>query len=138
MAGSEILMDGGIRRGTDVLKALALGARAVLIGRPVLWGLGAGGTDGVLRMVELIRGELVSAMGHMRRHVGDGRAAVDHRPAGTLGVQPGATSVPPAVVAVTRKHGWPGLLVREWPSRAAEPDDTGAFQSSAGASAAPP
>ena len=60
----EILMDGGIRRGTDVLKALALGARAVLIGRPVLWGLGAGGTDGVLRMVELIRGELVSAMGH--------------------------------------------------------------------------
>ena len=60
----EVLMDGGIRRGTDVLKALALGARAVLIGRPVLWGLGAGGTDGVLRMVELIRGELVSAMGH--------------------------------------------------------------------------
>ena len=60
----EILMDGGIRRGTDVLKALALGARAVLIGRPVLWGLGAGGTDGILRMVELIRGELVSAMGH--------------------------------------------------------------------------
>ena len=47
-----------------MLKALALGARAVLIGRPVLWGLGAGGTDGILRMVELIRGELVSAMGH--------------------------------------------------------------------------
>ena len=62
--GLEILMDGGIRRGTDVLKALALGARAVLIGRPVLWGLGAGGTDGILRMVELIRGELISAMGH--------------------------------------------------------------------------
>ena len=60
----EILMDGGIRRGTDVLKALALGAQAVLIGRPVLWGLGAGGTAGVLRMVELIQGELVSAMGH--------------------------------------------------------------------------
>ena len=36
----------------------------MLIGRPVLWGLGAGGTDGVVRMVELIRGELVSAMGH--------------------------------------------------------------------------
>ena len=82
----EILMDGGIRRGTDVLKALALGARAVLIGRPVLWGLGAGGTDGVLRMVELIRGELVSAMGHTRRHVRDGRAALDHRPAGALGI----------------------------------------------------
>jgi isopentenyl diphosphate isomerase/L-lactate dehydrogenase-like FMN-dependent dehydrogenase len=60
----EVLMDGGIRRGTDVLKALALGARAVLIGRPVIWGLGAGGTEGVLRMVALIHGELVSAMGH--------------------------------------------------------------------------
>jgi 4-hydroxymandelate oxidase len=60
----DVLMDGGVRRGTDVLKALALGARAVLIGRPVLWGLGAGGTDGLLRMVELMRGELVSAMGH--------------------------------------------------------------------------
>jgi isopentenyl diphosphate isomerase/L-lactate dehydrogenase-like FMN-dependent dehydrogenase len=66
MAGGqlEILMDGGIRRGTDVLKALALGARAVLIGRPVQWGLGAGGTPGILRLVELMRGELVSAMGH--------------------------------------------------------------------------
>ena len=63
-AGCEVLIDGGIRRGTDVLKALALGARAVLIGRPVLWGLGAGGTEGVLRMVSLIRGELISAMGH--------------------------------------------------------------------------
>jgi 4-hydroxymandelate oxidase len=60
----EILLDGGIRRGTDVLKALALGARAVLIGRPVLWGLGAGGTAGVLRMVALMHGELISAMGH--------------------------------------------------------------------------
>jgi isopentenyl diphosphate isomerase/L-lactate dehydrogenase-like FMN-dependent dehydrogenase len=60
----EVYVDGGIRRGTDVLKALALGARAVLIGRPVLWGLGAGGSDGVIRMVDLIRGELVSAMGH--------------------------------------------------------------------------
>lgn len=60
----DVLVDGGVRRGTDVLKALALGARAVLIGRPVLWGLGAGGTEGLLRMVELIRGELVSAMGH--------------------------------------------------------------------------
>ncbi|HEV8489899.1 MAG TPA: alpha-hydroxy acid oxidase [Candidatus Limnocylindrales bacterium] len=60
----DVLVDGGIRRGTDVLKALALGARAVLIGRPVLWGLGAGGTEGIIRMMELIGGELVSAMGH--------------------------------------------------------------------------
>ena len=47
-------MDGGVRRGTDVLKALALGARAVLIGRPVQWGLAAGGEAGIVRMVELI------------------------------------------------------------------------------------
>jgi isopentenyl diphosphate isomerase/L-lactate dehydrogenase-like FMN-dependent dehydrogenase len=58
----EILTDGGIRRGTDVLKALALGARAVLIGRPVFWGLATGGAAGLGAMVELIRGELVSAM----------------------------------------------------------------------------
>jgi 4-hydroxymandelate oxidase len=60
----EVLFDGGIRRGTDVLKALALGARAVLIGRPVFWGLGTGGAPGLQRLVELIRGELISAMGH--------------------------------------------------------------------------
>src|SRR5262249_23671988 len=45
----EVLMDGGVRRGTDVLKALALGARAVLIGRPYLWGLALGGEEGALR-----------------------------------------------------------------------------------------
>ena len=45
----EVLLDGGVRRGTDVVKALALGARAVLVGRPVLWGLAAGGRDGVAR-----------------------------------------------------------------------------------------
>ena len=60
----QVLFDGGVRRGTDVLKALALGARAVLIGRPVFWGLGTGGTPGLLRLVELMRGELISAMGH--------------------------------------------------------------------------
>ena len=60
----EILFDGGIRRGTDVLKALSLGARAVLLGRPVFWGLGTGGTPGLLRYVELVRGELISALGH--------------------------------------------------------------------------
>ena len=60
----ELLFDGGVRRGTDVLKALALGARAVLIGRPIFWGLGTGGSVGLLRLLELMRGELVSAMGH--------------------------------------------------------------------------
>ncbi len=58
----EILTDGGIRRGTDVLKALALGARAVLVGRPVFWGLATGGAAGLAAMIELIRGELISAM----------------------------------------------------------------------------
>jgi isopentenyl diphosphate isomerase/L-lactate dehydrogenase-like FMN-dependent dehydrogenase len=58
----EILLDGGVRRGTDVLKALALGARAVLIGRPYLWGLAAGGEVGVRQVIELLRAEIVSAM----------------------------------------------------------------------------
>ena len=58
----EVYMDGGVRRGTDVLKALALGARAVLLGRPVQWGLATGGEAGILRMVELIAGELHSGM----------------------------------------------------------------------------
>jgi len=54
----EVLVDGGIRRGTDVLKALALGARAALAGRAVLWGLVAGGEDGVVRVLELLRNEI--------------------------------------------------------------------------------
>ena len=53
-----VLMDGGIRRGTDVVKALALGARAVLVGRPVLWGLAVDGQAGVERVLEMLRGEL--------------------------------------------------------------------------------
>jgi len=51
----EVLMDGGIRRGTDVLVALALGARAVLLGRPVLWGLAVGGEAGAARVLSLLR-----------------------------------------------------------------------------------
>jgi 4-hydroxymandelate oxidase len=54
----EVLLDGGIRRGTDVLKALAFGARAVLVGRPVYWGLAAGGEAGVRHILELLRAEL--------------------------------------------------------------------------------
>ena len=59
----EVLMDGGVRRGTDVLKALGLGARAVLVGRPVLWGLASGGEAGVRFTLEMLRSELVMAMG---------------------------------------------------------------------------
>jgi 4-hydroxymandelate oxidase len=58
----DVLVDGGIRRGTDVLKALALGAKAVLLGRPVLWGLGVGGEAGVQHVIELLRDELDLAM----------------------------------------------------------------------------
>ena len=58
----EVYMDGGVRRGTHVLKALALGARAVLIGRPVIWGLAAGGQTGVARVLEMFRAELTLAM----------------------------------------------------------------------------
>jgi 4-hydroxymandelate oxidase len=58
----EVYVDGGIRRGTDILKALALGARAVLVGRPVLWGLAAGGAEGAYRVLEILRRELELAM----------------------------------------------------------------------------
>jgi L-lactate dehydrogenase (cytochrome) len=57
-SGIEIHMDGGIRSGQDVIKALALGARGVYIGRPFLYGLGAGGKAGVTRCLEIIRKEL--------------------------------------------------------------------------------
>lgn len=60
---AEVFVDGGIRRGTDVLKALALGARAVLIGRPYMWGLAAYGEAGVQRVIEILRVELENAMG---------------------------------------------------------------------------
>jgi 4-hydroxymandelate oxidase len=59
---AEILLDGGIRRGTDVVKAIALGARAVLVGRPVLWGLAADGERGVTRVLEILRDELDTAL----------------------------------------------------------------------------
>jgi 4-hydroxymandelate oxidase len=58
----DVLVDGGIRRGTDVLKALALGARAVLVGRPVIWGLAAGGAEGVHRVLEMLLAELDAAL----------------------------------------------------------------------------
>ncbi len=57
-----LLVDGGIRRGTDVLKALALGASAVLVGRPYLYGLSVAGADGVARVIEILRTELQMAM----------------------------------------------------------------------------
>ena len=61
--GLEVFIDGGIRRGTDVVKAPALGARAVCVGRPVIWGLSHAGENGVLQVLEMLRYEIDSAMG---------------------------------------------------------------------------
>jgi isopentenyl diphosphate isomerase/L-lactate dehydrogenase-like FMN-dependent dehydrogenase len=58
----EVLVDGGIRRGTDVLVALALGATAVQVGRPALWGLAAGGEEGARHVLELLRAEVDLAL----------------------------------------------------------------------------
>jgi L-lactate dehydrogenase (cytochrome)/glycolate oxidase len=66
----EVLLDGGIRRGSDVVKAVALGARAVMIGRAYLWGLAANGQAGVENVLDILRGGIDSAM------MGLGRASV--------------------------------------------------------------
>jgi 4-hydroxymandelate oxidase len=57
-----VLMDGGVRRGTDIVKALALGASAVLVGRPTAWGLAVNGEQGVVDVLEILRTELMNAM----------------------------------------------------------------------------
>lgn len=68
----EVYVDGGIRRGTDVVKALALGARGVLVGRPTLWGLAVDGREGVRRMLMHLREETDLAMGLCgATHVGE-------------------------------------------------------------------
>ena len=59
---AEVYVDGGIRRGTDVIKALALGARAVMVGRPILWGLATGGADGVQGVLTELIEELTRAL----------------------------------------------------------------------------
>jgi 4-hydroxymandelate oxidase len=63
-ASIEVYLDGGVRRGTDVLKALALGATAVFVGRAALWGLAVAAEDGARHVFEIIRGELDRAMAH--------------------------------------------------------------------------
>jgi 4-hydroxymandelate oxidase len=57
-----VLLDGGIRSGTDIFKGLALGARVVLIGRPVLWGLAHSGVEGATSVLRMLRDELVECM----------------------------------------------------------------------------
>ena len=59
---AEVFLDGGVRRGTDVVKALALGAQAVLIGRPALWGLAARGEEGARHVLEIFQSEVRLAL----------------------------------------------------------------------------
>ncbi|MGW0537264.1 alpha-hydroxy acid oxidase [Streptomyces sp. NPDC003032] len=61
--GCQVLLDGGIRSGGDILKAVALGASAVLVGRPLMWGLATAGQDGARQVLELLAAELQDAMG---------------------------------------------------------------------------
>jgi L-lactate dehydrogenase (cytochrome) len=58
----EVLMDGGIRRGGDIVKAICLGARAVLVGRAYAWALGAAGGPGVARAIDILRTDIVRTM----------------------------------------------------------------------------
>src|ERR1700694_3043198 len=81
----EVLLGGGIRRGSDVIKALALGARAVMIGRAYLWGLAANGQAGVENVLDVLRGGIDSAL------MGLGRASVHDLVAGGVLVPPGFT-----------------------------------------------
>jgi pre-mycofactocin synthase len=79
----EVLLDGGVRRGSDVVKALALGARAVMIGRSYLWGLAANGQAGVENVLDIMRGGIDSAL------LGLGRASVHDLNRGDVLVPPG-------------------------------------------------
>ena len=81
----EVLLDGGVRRGGDVVKALALGARAVLIGRAYLWGLAAGGQAGVENVLDILRSGIDSAL------LGLGRSSVRELTAADIVIPPGFT-----------------------------------------------
>jgi isopentenyl diphosphate isomerase/L-lactate dehydrogenase-like FMN-dependent dehydrogenase len=59
---TEVLLDGGVRRGSDIVKALCLGARAVLVGRVYAYGLGAAGGTGVARAIEILRADLIRTL----------------------------------------------------------------------------
>ncbi len=81
----EVLLDGGVRRGSDVVKALALGARAVMIGRAYLWGLAANGQAGVENVLDILRSGIDSTL------LGLGRASIDELGPDDLSVPPGFT-----------------------------------------------
>ncbi|MHB1583154.1 MAG: pre-mycofactocin synthase MftD [Acidimicrobiales bacterium] len=81
----EVLLDGGVRRGSDVVKALALGARAVMIGRAYLWGLGANGQAGVENVLDILRNGIDSTL------LGIGRASVHELTSADVVIRPGFT-----------------------------------------------
>jgi isopentenyl diphosphate isomerase/L-lactate dehydrogenase-like FMN-dependent dehydrogenase len=81
----EIVLDGGIRRGGDVVKAVALGARAVMIGRAYLWGLAANGQAGVENVLDILRGGIDSAL------LGLGRSSIHDLTPEDLVIPPGFT-----------------------------------------------
>ncbi|ASL17305.1 pre-mycofactocin synthase MftD [Mycobacterium intracellulare] len=88
----EVLLDGGVRRGSDVVKAVALGARAVMIGRAYLWGLAAAGQPGVENVLDILRGGIDSAL------MGLGHSSIHDLGPGDILVPPGFTralGVPP-------------------------------------------
>jgi isopentenyl diphosphate isomerase/L-lactate dehydrogenase-like FMN-dependent dehydrogenase len=89
--GKEAYLDSGVRRGTDVVKALSVGARACLVARPYHWALAAAGEDGVVRMLELYRAEIDNVLAQLGRPtVAElDRSCVDHR----LGTGARATEV---------------------------------------------
>ena len=85
----EVLLDGGIRRGSDVVKALALGAKAVMIGRAYLWGMAANGEAGVTNVLEILRSGIDEAL------LGLGRASIHDLVPDDLIIPPDFTRVPP-------------------------------------------
>jgi isopentenyl diphosphate isomerase/L-lactate dehydrogenase-like FMN-dependent dehydrogenase len=80
---AEVLLDGGVRRGSDVVKALALGARAVMIGRAYLWGLAANGQTGVENVLDILRSGIDSAL------LGLGHSSVQELSPADLVIPPG-------------------------------------------------
>ncbi len=94
----EVLLDGGIRRGSDVVKALALGARAVLIGRAYLWGLAANGEAGVRNVLDLLRSGIDETL------LGIGRASIHDLTPDDVVVPPGFTCGPAPTVARLRSR----------------------------------
>jgi heme/flavin dehydrogenase (mycofactocin system) len=93
----EVMLDGGVRRGSDVVKALALGARAVMIGRAYLWGLGANGQAGVENVLDILRGGIDSAL------LGLGRGSVDELSPEDVVIPPGFTRALGAPGATTQR-----------------------------------